>query len=231
MGFIYKISNDINDKIYIGQTINNINYRFRCHANEAKNSEHQNKFHIALLEIGLEHFKVELLEKCPNEKLNERECYWIKYYDSVNNGYNTTWGGSCGIHYNRDEILQLWNEGLNITKISEKIGIDRGLLSQILKTEGITEEEIKIRHYKTTRTQKKNRKVVQINIYTGDIIKIWNRINDIERELKIHHSSIIRCCKLQSGGKTAGGYTWRYYEDYNPILDREQLLSFISKKK
>lgn len=46
---------------------------------------------------GLEHFMIEPIEKdIPNEQLNEREQYWISYYDSFHNGYNSTIGGDCG---------------------------------------------------------------------------------------------------------------------------------------
>lgn len=45
-------------------------------------------------ELGVENFYLEILEECPKEKLNEREIYWIDYFDSFNNGYNGTTGGS-----------------------------------------------------------------------------------------------------------------------------------------
>lgn len=226
MGSIYKITNDVNDKIYIGQTINDINYRFRSHINEARQCDHQNKFHLALLEIGPEHFKIEEIEKCDNDKLNERECYWIKYYNSVNNGYNTTWGGSTGIHYDRQMLLDLWNQGLNIQKISNTVGIDRGLLGQILRTEGISEEELKNRHYESNRIQSKNRKVYQIDPKTGNIIKTWNLISEITKQLHIHHSTIIKCCQKKPQSKTAGGFAWRYVEDYNEETDKEELIQY-----
>lgn len=229
MGYIYKITNDINSKIYIGQTINTIEYRFRCHINEANQQNHQNKFHNALREIGPEHFKIELIEECDNDELNDRECYWIKYYDSVNTGYNTTWGGSCGKHYNRETILQLWEQGLNIMKISEKLGIDRGLLATILYSLGIPKNEITKRHYEANRIQKKNRQISQIDINTGEIIKIWPMMSEIEKVLNINHSLIVACCKLKPQHKTAGGYAWRYAEDYNSNTDKETLLNFLSK--
>lgn len=226
MGYIYKIINDVNDKIYIGQTINTIEYRFNNHINAAKQSIHKNKFHDALIEIGPEHFKIELVEECMNDRLNQRECYWIKYYDSVNKGYNTTWGGSAGFHYDREILLKLWNQGITIQKISNKIGIDRGLLGQILKAEGITQEEINKRKYIANREQITCRKVYQIDPNNGKIIKEWNRINDIERELGISHTTIIKCCNLQPQAKTAGGYAWRYIENYNPETDKEELIQY-----
>ena len=226
MGFIYKITNDINDKIYIGQTINSIEYRFRSHINETNNSDKQNKFHQALLKLGINHFKVEQIEECPNEQLNEREQYWIQYYDSVNNGYNTTWGGSNGTHYDRQQLLNLWNQGLIIQEISDKVGIDRGLLGQILKTENITQEEINARRYLASRSQSSNRQIYQINPTNGEIIKKWERINDIERELNLSHSAIIKCCNKDKGRKTCGGFTWRYIEDYNYETDKEELIQY-----
>ena len=230
MGYIYKITNDINNKVYIGQTINTIDYRFKNHINDAiSNQNTQNKFHNAIKKLGAEHFKTEQIEECPNEKLNEREQYWIKFYDSVNNGYNTTWGGSCGIHYDRNEILKLWNQGYNIQKISNIIGMDRGLLGQVLHTLNIPQKEITKRHYEATRTQTKNHAVYQINPITGDIIKQWERISDIERELHIYHSSIVNCCLLKSQSKTAGGYAWRYVENYNPELDKQNLIQYTKR--
>lgn len=221
MGYIYKVTNDVNDKIYIGQTINSIEYRFRCHINEPIKN---NKFHKALSDIGVEHFKIELVEECLDEDLNDREKYWIKFYDSVNRGYNTTWGGSCGLHYNRQEILDLWNQGLNIQKISEAIGIDRGLLAQILRNNGIIDDEIKARHYEAMRVQVKNRAVYQINPKTGEVIKKWDMISEAERQLHISHTAIVRCCGLKPQSKTAGGFTWRYVEDYNELNDRNKLI-------
>ena len=70
MGYIYKIINDVNNKIYIGQTINTIEYRFNNHIKTAKQNIDKNKFHNALTEIGPEHFKVELVEECRNDQLN-----------------------------------------------------------------------------------------------------------------------------------------------------------------
>ena len=223
MGFIYKITNDINDKVYIGQTINNIQYRFRSHINQALR-EPKDKFHYALKEIGIEHFSINKIEECANELLDEREKYWIKYYNSVEKGYNTTWGGSVGFHYDRAQILQLWNQGYIIQEISDKIGVDRGLLGQILTNEGITKEEINQRRYEATKIQKTNRKIYQIDPNTGEIIRLWNRINDVERELGINHASIIGCCQKQKNKKTCGGFTWRYIEDYNPNTDAQQLV-------
>ena len=84
---IYKITNKINGKIYVGQS-NDIQRRFLEHT-------HRNKLQIdmAIQKYGKENFIFEILEECPIEQLNEREMYWIETLNSFKNGYNYTLGG------------------------------------------------------------------------------------------------------------------------------------------
>lgn len=60
-----------------------------------------------------------------------------------------------------------------------------------------------------SRTEKYRKKIKQYDL-SGNLIKIWNSITDIEKELKIPHSHIVECCK----GKrpTAKKYIWKYKE-------------------
>ena len=91
MGYIYKIVNDINNKIYIGKTEFNIQKRFEEHIRDSQ-KEHKNRpLYNAMNKYGIQHFKIELIEECNN--LEEREKYWISFYDSYKNGYNATLGG------------------------------------------------------------------------------------------------------------------------------------------
>lgn len=106
---IYKIINKVNNKIYIGQSID-IQERWYGHLSDAFCSEEkwqankrheQTYFHKALRKYGKDAFVLEILEECLSEELNEKEKYWIKYYHSndKNIGYNMTLGGdgySCG---------------------------------------------------------------------------------------------------------------------------------------
>ena len=65
----------------------------------------------------------------------------------------------------------------------------------------------KTKHIKKLK-EKLSKPIIQFTL-TGELIKKWNSIRDVERELGIDNSSIIRCCKNRQ--KTAGGYIWRYY--------------------
>ena len=92
---IYLIKNLINEKVYIGQTIQTLKKRIASHY------RHPNK-HLsnAFNKYGKNNFIIEIIETCNNlEELNEREKYWIKFYDSTNNkkGYNIDGGGRKNI--------------------------------------------------------------------------------------------------------------------------------------
>ena len=95
---IYIIKNIINDKVYIGQSVD-IHQRWLTHYGlgkidaNPKRLEFNNQIHSAMRELGRENFYVEVLEECSKELLNEREIFWIKYYNSYKNGYNGTEGG------------------------------------------------------------------------------------------------------------------------------------------
>lgn len=108
MGYIYKITNDINEKIYIGQTTKERpTDRFSQHRYLANHPEQETSIsylHRAMTKEGIEHFFFEIIEEIPNEKLNERERFWIKELNTLTpNGYNMTEGGEGTSGYSRPQ--------------------------------------------------------------------------------------------------------------------------------
>lgn len=105
---IYKIINLINNKIYIGQSIN-IELRIREHKLRAfrgdskSNKEYYKALYKDFREFGLENFSFEIEEECNIENLNEREIYYINYYNSQKDGYNRTNGGDQAIFWKNGE--------------------------------------------------------------------------------------------------------------------------------
>lgn len=94
---IYKITNKINQKIYIGQS-KNIEYRWKQHIYEMnENYKSHYSIHKALKKYGIENFTFEIIEITKEEELFDREKYWIQYYNSYNKGYNETVGGDSGL--------------------------------------------------------------------------------------------------------------------------------------
>jgi len=91
MAYIYKITNTVNGKLYIGQTVKNIEVRFKEHVNASKNTNY--KLYKAMRKYGTDNFIIKVLQECPKEQLNELEIYWIDKLDTIKNGYNLTKGG------------------------------------------------------------------------------------------------------------------------------------------
>lgn len=90
---IYKITNQINNKCYIGQSVD-IGKRWKDHAKCGLgiDAPQGNKLYKDMQEIGIWNFSWELLEICPREQLNEKEKYYINLYQSQDFGYNSTKG-------------------------------------------------------------------------------------------------------------------------------------------
>ncbi len=95
---IYKITNSINGKCYIGQS-NYIERRFAQHKSPYEQQRYSEKpLYRAFKKYGIANFTFEILEECKIEELNEKEQYWIKTLQSLTyeNGYNVTVGG-CSV--------------------------------------------------------------------------------------------------------------------------------------
>lgn len=144
-GFIYKITNKVNGKSYIGQTRNTVEFRWRQHY-KAKDNKY---FHRAIQKYGKENFEVTTLEKCDVEKLNDREIYYINKYNTFGDGYNLTKGGTaytptrkCVNGYievddKYDEIKSMYLAGYSTFKISSLYNVDRHCIANILKSMGV----------------------------------------------------------------------------------------------
>ena len=87
---IYRITNKINGKTYIGQSIN-IEERWKKHIKGSP--RYTSHIHSAIKKYGVENFEFAVLLECPANMLNVWERDMIALYDSYDNGYNLTLGG------------------------------------------------------------------------------------------------------------------------------------------
>lgn len=95
---IYKITNKVNGKVYIGQS-KNIKSRWNSYKSFVKNPNKKEPILIAMRKYGMENFDFEILEKCNIKDLDKLEKKYIKQYNSCryfknSNGYNADEGGS-----------------------------------------------------------------------------------------------------------------------------------------
>ena len=168
MGYIYKITNTLNDKVYIGQTIKTVQKRFTQHKNNS-NKEYfsQIVLYKAFNKYGIENFICEEIEEVPNDKLDEREKYWIEYYDSYFNGYNSTLGGRATQLYNwdTDDIIEKYMILKSARAVAKEISCDHSTIDRILNENGVKrftpsqqqskplyfKKKDEIHHFETTR--------------------------------------------------------------------------------
>lgn len=107
---IYKATNKINGKVYIGKTTRTLEIRKKQHIIEAKNCKFH--FHKAIQKWGESSFDWEVLFTAQDQKeLNEKEIFFIKQYDTYKNGYNQTKGGEGQLGWvPSEETRKLWSE-------------------------------------------------------------------------------------------------------------------------
>lgn len=105
MAYIYKITNNINGKIYIGKTCNTIEHRLKEHIRDSRKKQLEIRpLYRAMNKYGAENFSIEEIEECPTEIVSDREQYWIAYYRGYEEGYNATKGGDGKVLYNHADI-------------------------------------------------------------------------------------------------------------------------------
>ena len=206
MPYIYKITNNINGKIYIGKTNFTIEKRWREHCQDyQKSSLNKRPLYSAMKKYGIENFSVEEVEYLDTPlEAEEREKYWIEYYGSFKYGYNATRGGDGKTYADYDLIYSLWNEGKNNKEIQEITKYDYLTISVALSNYNISSEERQRRG--RINIQKP---VAKLDKNTLQIIKVYSSVEEAYRDLQKQTSGhIAEVCKGKR--KSAYGYSWKY---------------------
>ena len=111
-GYVYMIYNDVNDKLYIGETLQKITTRFKQHIQKAfdENRKYDGHLFRAIRKYGKEHFFVKEIDKVTGldrnkvkEEIQRLEVFYISKYDSCKNGYNCDFGGGKGMKLASEE--------------------------------------------------------------------------------------------------------------------------------
>lgn len=206
MPFIYKITNRINNKGYIGKTSLTIEQRWAEHQKDAMSSQKNHRpLYSAIRKYGIENFIVEQIEEVSTDKeACEREIFWIEYYGTFKNGYNATKGGDGRSYADYELIYNLFQEGKTSKEIREITGHADETIKRALETKNISSEERMLRG----RTTKQS--VQMLNKDTLEILNIFPSITSAERFLNKPNSRrhITEVC--QKKRKTAYGYKWQW---------------------
>lgn len=198
MGFIYKITNKINNKLYIGKTIQTVGRRFTEHKRDSKTKN--TYLYYAMRKYGIDNFYIETIEEVPNQELNNREKYWISFYKSnySENGYNLTAGGDGNNQtdiYNINKMIELWDNGLIVTDIANELSSTATTVQLYLNMycKTYSKEEQK-RRGMVSNMEKHSIKVLQFDL-DGNYIATYNNLRDASKQLDIYKPRIADCCK------------------------------------
>ena len=245
---IYKIENIYSNNIYIGQA-KDIRKRLREHLEYciSQNKDENKALVAAWKKYGEGCFDFELIEKCNLSDLDEREKYWINYYDSHSNGYNMTSGGQNGFSgkdwsdeerkyfskiRNPKPVLQIDFDG-NIVKeywslaqASKLNNIDsRGIYSccnkGISKTAGgyiwIYKEDYSSFDLEYHLNRKQKKSIEQYDM-DGNFIKLYEHGHQVEED-GFSQSTVNSCCNHNS--MSVNGYIWKFKDDDTRIINKE----------
>lgn len=209
MAYIYKITNLINQRSYIGKTENTIQQRFRMHCQDACKEQNQHRpLYRAMRKYGHENFVIEEIEQ--TDEPNEREQYWIAYYDTYNNGYNATPGGDGRSYIDREKVVQAYKDLQCVRQVGRLLHIDYCTVSTILKNCHVlvkSSGEVSIDKYALP---------VDMLDLNGNVVKEFRSVTDAGRYMErsgqcgsLPHRHISDVCKGKR--KTAYGYRWRFH--------------------
>lgn len=215
MAYIYLITNKINQKQYVGKTEhNNIQDRWKEHCRDYKKPHIEKRpLYVAMQKYGIENFEISPIEEIvsPDVNLEERESYWIQYYDTYANGYNATLGGDGKRLLQYDTIYNLWQQGLNCRQISKKLNCDAGWVGVVLKNYNISAQEIQKRQ-----AIQKSVVVKQIDKNTNQVIATFSSMREAAQNMIDNKYTN---CKIGTGSthisevcsgkrKTFAGFKW-----------------------
>ena len=231
---VYKATNKINGKIYVGKTYN-FEKRKKEHIYDIDNDI---PFHRALKKYGIDNFEWEIIDTGIDDKeIIEKEIYWIKKLNSCihfqnSNGYNITLGGDGGTSWNSRPVLQFdlsgnyINEYMSCAHASAETGVNAHCISHCAnrKAERAGQfqwrfkdecKESKIAPYKKADSCRK-RSIIQLD-QSGKYISTFSSITEASIKTGLCRSNISSCLTQKS--HRCGGFQWIYKEDYDSRKD------------
>ena len=215
--FIYKATSATTGKVYIGQTTQTLQERISQHNSHAFGHQYNYHFHNAIRKYGAEDFTYEIIEDGIKsvETLNEREKYWISYYNSYYDGYNSTMGGDGTVRRDDELIVKLFKDGYTTQEICEITGYNRQTIYRSYVVNGLTEEN---NTRKNEQVRERCSRAVEQYSLDGEYIKTWRSATECGKELG-NQSLISANCRQEESILSAYGFLFKYEDDPRDISE------------
>lgn len=203
--YIYVIRNKINDKVYVGQSIN-VESRFKGHIQDKDRRQYSSAIDGAIKKYGEENFWYEILEG-PVENYNEREKYWIRFFNSIApNGYNIMEGGEDppirrGLKNNKSKFTEeniqelkqlLPNPNITLSEIAAYFGVSYHTISSFNLGKTYFDKTIQypIRRFQCSGEHSNMVPDEVVDKIIDEIINTDNSFRSIANKYKVNHSQV-----------------------------------------
>lgn len=205
MSYIYKITNKVNNKVYIGKTDQLPEVRWKQHKKYFdKKVGYIKPLYLSMQKHGVDNFSFEILGKFNKDELSIKEVEFIKLYKSYGKfGYNATLGGDGKKMYEEEEVLNIYKNLKHVSKTAAQLNISRITVRNILKRNNInTSNNIKLNAKTTSILQ-----YSLLNIFIEEFSSMRDAVSKLHLSIKAS-AHISRCC---SGKRiSAYGFKWKY---------------------
>ncbi|MBQ4122290.1 GIY-YIG nuclease family protein [bacterium] len=213
MSYIYKITNKINGKIYIGKTNRTVEERWESHKRDSvKETLEKRPLYSAMRKYGIKNFLVETIEECSLEDSSNREKYWIEFYGSFKYGYNATIGGDGKPYIDREKVINIYNQLRSAKDTAKELNICSDSVLRILRENNI----VPLTSYEVQK-EKFGKPVNMFDLkenFIKNFSSLWEAANYMVDNnltgckvstIKQHISEVCRGKR-----KTAAGYKWKF---------------------
>lgn len=208
---IYKIHNLINNKLYIGQSVN-IRRRWTDHKRCLRNGSHENTYlQHSWDKYGESVFEFKVLEYCSIDQLDERECYYINLFHTTEHdyGYNLQNGGSKWTEERRQKCSEklMGHDVSDITR--QRIKMNHADVSGVNNPMyGKRRSDAVKAAVSKANTGRESARKCRMPVFCVELNKIWADAATAAKELGLASDTILKVCREER--KTHGGYHWEF---------------------